>query len=222
MWTRARSGRPRATASRGRRRAARSRFEARARFSTSKCSPRSTRPCACGIGRWLIVGRRAADSGDDLWLMPAAGGADARPYARASFNEVDAALSPTGRHMAYASDEAGQLDIYIDSFPTPGTRILVTTAGGREPRWRADGGELHFRRGSEIHAVALALVSGALEARATARLFDLGTDLRAYDASSDGSRFLVNVPATSAAPRPATLVVNWQPPGSGAEKNAVR
>jgi len=161
-------------------------------------------------GRWLVVGRRDAVTGDDLWIVAPDDGGEARPYVRAPFNEIDAVVSPDGRHMAYASNESGQFDVFVDSFPTPGTRIRVTTAGGREPRWRRDGGELFFRRGSEIHAVAIDRAGDRVTARATERLFDAGADVRTYDASADGSRFLLNVPAASAAPRAATLVVNWR------------
>ncbi len=165
-------------------------------------------------GRWLIAGRTDASTNDDLWLVPQAGG-EAEAYTTASFNQRDAAVSPDGRWLAYASDESGHFDIYIDTFPRPGARIRVTTAGGSAPRWRADGGELYFRRGQELHAAAVTSRGAALELRASVRLFDAGDDLRAYDVSPDGRRFLLNVPASSAAPRAATLVVNWSRTGHG-------
>jgi hypothetical protein len=49
-----------------------------------------------------------------------------------------------------------------------------------------------------------------LEAISTTRLFDAGGHIRAYDVTPDGDRFLVNVPAPSAVPRPITMVVHWQ------------
>jgi hypothetical protein len=156
---------------------------------------------------FLLIGRTAADTRDDLWVLPLADGIKETPYAKAPFNQVHGVFSPDGRSIAYASDESGQFDVYIDAFPKPGSRIRVTTAGGTEPRWRRDGRELYFRRGSEIHAVELA----GHEVRSTARLFDTGVTIRSYDVSADGKRFLLNLPASSAAPRPATLVVNWMP-----------
>lgn len=160
-------------------------------------------------GVWLVVGQAGAGTADDVWVVPASGTGEPKPYARSPFSEIQAALAPDGRHLAYASNEAGQFDIYVDSFPVPGSRIRVTTAGGVEPRWRRDGAEIYFRRGSAIHAVALAAGASGLEARSTERLFDAGTDVRAYDVTADGARFLLNVPAASAAPRAATVVVNW-------------
>lgn len=165
---------------------------------------------------FLVIGRTSPDSQDDLWLLPQAESIPARPYARLPFNQVDAAVSPDSRWIAYASDESGKFDIYIDSFPTPKTRMRVTTAGGVAPRWRRDGKEIYFRRGSEIHAVALNVDPGTsakgvreIAATSTTRLFDAATNVRAYDASADGQRFLLNVPAASAPTRPATMVMNW-------------
>jgi Tol biopolymer transport system component len=160
---------------------------------------------------WLVIGRSSPDSQADLWLLPPAGTTPARPYATLPFNQVDASVSPDSRWIAYASDESGKFDIYIDSFPTPKARIRLTTAGGVAPRWRRDGQELYFRRGSEIHAVALNVTGGIppIAAASTKQLFDTATDVRAYDASADGQRFLLNLPAASAPARPATMVMNW-------------
>jgi Tol biopolymer transport system component len=152
----------------------------------------------------LLIGRRSNDSGDDLWIQPPVEGTAAAAYAAAPFDQVYGVFSPDGRSIAYASNESGQFDIYVDTFPKPGNRVRATTAGGTEPRWSGDGRELFFRRGSEIHAVMLA----GLEVRSTIRLFDAGRTIRSYDVSRDG-RFLINVPADSHAPAAATLVSHW-------------
>ena len=123
----------------------------------------------------------------------------------APFDQAYGVFSPDGRTIAYASNESGQFDIYVDSYPKPGTRVRATTAGGTEPRWSADGSELYFRRGSEIHAITF---TGS-EVRSIAKLFDAGTAIRAYDVSRDG-RFLINVTASNHAPAGATIVHFWK------------
>jgi len=160
-------------------------------------------------GKLLLVGRSNAQTGDDLWTVAPADGAKPSPYLTGSFNQSYGAFSPNGRWVAYASDESGQSEIYIDSFPKPGTRLRVTTAGGTEPRWRVDGSALYFRRGSEVHAVRLLSKPAVLEVASVDRLFDAGASIRSFDVTADGSRFLINVPAGDAAPRSATMVVNW-------------
>lgn len=162
-------------------------------------------------GRWLVVGRTAASSGDDLWLVPSSGRGDPQPYAEAPFNQVSGVVSPDGRWMAYASDESGHFDIYVDTFPKPGARTRVTTAGGTDPRWRSDGRELAFRRGSEVYAATVSVAAGRFASQPAERLFDAGPDLRAYDLAPDGKRFMLNQPAASAGPRAARLVIYWRP-----------
>jgi Tol biopolymer transport system component len=185
-------------------------------------------------GRSLLVGRTHADTRDDLWIQPPTEGAAARPYVTTAFNQTFGVFSPDGRWVAYASDESGKFDIYIDSFPKPGSRLRVTTAGGTEPRWNRDGTELYFRRGSEVHAVIFTRAgppsrpeaasarsrrsspdvsraeADALEVGAMNRLFDAGAAVRSYDVSPDGRRFLINLPASSAARSPITIVHHWK------------
>lgn len=152
----------------------------------------------------LLIGKKTSDTGDDLWTQPPNEGAASQPYATLPFDQTFGVFSPDGRSIAYASNESGQFDIYVDAFPKPGTRRRVTTAGGTEPRWNNDGRELYFRRGSGIHAV---VIDGS-EVTAAARLFDAGAAIRAYDVSRDG-RFLLNLPAGSHASNAFTLVSHW-------------
>jgi Tol biopolymer transport system component len=156
-------------------------------------------------GRALLIGRKHADSGDDLWIQPPVEGAKAQPYATAPFDQAYGVFSPDGRSIAYASNESGQFDIYLDAFPKPGTRVRLTTAGGTEPRWSNDGRGVFFRRGSEIHAVALA----GSEVQSVSRLFDAGATIRSFDVSRDG-RFLVNVPSGRNISSAATLIHHWR------------
>lgn len=170
-------------------------------------------------GGLLLAGRIDARTGADLWVLPQIVGGTPGAYLAASFNQTHGAFSPDSRHVAYASDESGQFEIYVDSFPEPGARTRVTTAGGTEPRWRRDGAELYFRRGSEVHAVRLTRgrpvlgVAPPPSVQSVERLFDAGAPIRAFDAAPDGTRFLLNLPAASTAPRSATMVVNWNRSG---------
>ena len=131
-------------------------------------------------------------------------------YETRAFNQVYGAISPDGRRIAYASDESGKFDVYVDSFPKPGSRIRVTTAGGTEPRWRSDGAELYFRRGSEIHAAVISTPSqpSAAGVASINRLFDAGVAVRSYDVGSDG-RFLLNLPANMPTQSSISIVHHW-------------
>lgn len=170
-------------------------------------------------GRSLLIGRTNAHTRDDLWIQPPTEGETAQPYATAAFNQAFGVFSPDGRFIAYASDESGQFDIYIDAVPSgdppsprlrgTGDRVRVTTAGGTEPRWNRDGTELFFRRGSEIHGVKLSRQADGLVVNSINPLFDAGAPVRSYDVSPDG-RFLLNLPARLRTQSPITVVHHWQ------------
>ena len=53
-------------------------------------------------------------------------------------------LSPNGRWLAYASDESGELQVYVQPFPVTGEKRQISPNGGSEPRWRRDGNELFY------------------------------------------------------------------------------
>ena len=60
------------------------------------------------------------------------------------FNEFQAQISPDGRWIAYASDESGTWEVYVQSFPVLGAKRAISTGGGSEPQWRPDGRELFY------------------------------------------------------------------------------
>ncbi len=157
---------------------------------------------------WIVLSESRPGTHDDIWLMPATTQGTPIAFAQSPFNDVQGVVSPDGKWIAYASDESGRLEIYLDSFSTPGSRVRLTTGGGIDPRWRGDGAELYFRRGTEVHAVNPFNASGMPEAMSSERLFDAGTEIRAYDVAADGQHFLINVPTADAGPRPMTVLVN--------------
>jgi serine/threonine-protein kinase len=74
-------------------------------------------------------------------------------HAATPATEQEPGLSPDGRWLAYQSDMSGSNEIYVQSFPDGGRRQTVSTGGGVDPVWSADGRELYYRRGNAIMAV---------------------------------------------------------------------
>lgn len=158
----------------------------------------------------IVITQTAAETRDDLWLVPAGGGAPPKPFAQTPFNETHGVVSPDGRWIAYAADESGTFEIYVEAFPAGGRRARLTSGGGTEPRWRSDGTEIYFRRGREIHTVAPNLTAAIPEALSSAKLFEAAGEVRAYDVSPDGQRFLLNLPAAESGAQAISVVVNWR------------
>ncbi len=53
-------------------------------------------------------------------------------------------FSPNNRYLAYNSNETGRFEIYVRPFPDGPGKWRVSTNGGRQPRWSADGSELFY------------------------------------------------------------------------------
>ena len=75
------------------------------------------------------------------------------PLLATQFAEHAPALSPDGRWLAYVSNETGQEEVYVRSFPdVNAVKVPVSSGGGAGPRWAQDGRELFFLRGDTMVA----------------------------------------------------------------------
>ncbi len=117
--------------------------------------------------------------------------------------------------MAYASDESGNWEIYVTSFPGAAGKWQVSRGGGTEPRWRGDGKEIFYIAPSGM--LMAVPVNGAddLRDRTPAPLFQIhgrapisSTDVFTYDVAKDGKRFLVNRYVKPEHVAPLTILLN--------------
>ena len=167
-------------------------------------------------GKFLLLHRRDPASQEDLAalsLTPDVSGKGLKlaPFNKTPFRELHGRFSPDGRWVAYTSNESQRSEIYVAPFPGPGGKQQVSTTGGAQPRWRADGKELFFVSGSGVLMSAEVAIHGeAVEVGAIRSLGIPAVANRAwmYDVSADGQRFLVAVRPQQKA-LPLTLVYNW-------------
>src|SRR5207244_12464351 len=86
-------------------------------------------PLDCSrYGRYLIEG--TLDSLSEIWVLPLFEDRKRFVYVKGDFAARPAKLSPNGKWLAYASDETKQLQVYAQTFPTPGRKWQVSTNGG--------------------------------------------------------------------------------------------
>ena len=128
---------------------------------------------------------------------PAANGKP-RAIVQSPFPDVEPQLSPDGRWLAYASTETGRNEVYVQPFPPTGARWQVSSAGGRQPLWRADGKELFFVSDDRrFYAVDISDKSGVFDYGVPQFLFEMRANVfnsrNSYVPSRDGQRFLVNM-----------------------------
>jgi Tol biopolymer transport system component len=165
-------------------------------------------------GRFLTYGSLNPDTREDLWVLSLDGARQPWAYVATPANEIQGRISPDSRWMAYASDESGRWEVYVQSFPEPGSRQTVSVGGGAQPQWRADGRELYYVAPDWTLMAVAADSSDALTVGSPEPLFRLeaaGTvkDYRAhYAPTTSGDRFLVDT-VQGASLTTLTVMVNW-------------
>jgi Tol biopolymer transport system component/predicted Ser/Thr protein kinase len=152
--------------------------------------------------------------GSGLVLIPASGGKSV-PFLATKATETNGQISPDGKWVAYASNESGDWEIYVTTFPAASGKWQVSRGGGIEPRWRGDGKEI-FYIGARTSLTAVPVNSeGIFSTGNPTPLFHTqlraqvsSTDLFNYDVSKDGQRFLVNRYAKPQQVSPLHVVLN--------------
>ncbi|HTL02845.1 MAG TPA: protein kinase [Vicinamibacterales bacterium] len=176
---------------------------------------------------WLVYTEVDPKTGADIWRLsdPSTPSVDRKPVALVQTPAVESQgqISPDGKWLAYYSDESGTGQVYIRPFaggsPVPDTRWQVSTAQGREPRWRGDGKELFYLEivpGTSRYRLMSASIGAAPNPAGTPSLlfeFESGgfvpqSSYLLYSPSTDGQRFLINVYATEAQPS-LEVLLNW-------------
>ncbi|MGE5176023.1 MAG: TolB family protein, partial [Hyphomicrobiales bacterium] len=136
------------------------------------------------------------------------------PFVQTQATEAAPAFSPDGKWLAYASNESGRPEIYVQPFPGPGGKWQASIAGGRDPRWRGDGKELYFISMSGALMAVDVTLGTSVDLGTPHALFQpvptiSGLTMHNYDVSADGQRFLIRKPLR-AGELPATSVfINW-------------
>ena len=183
------------------------------------------RSTAQAPGSWSKSGALAftessSDTGTDIHVLDTAA-ADHRETAVVHTPAEDASpeFSPDGKWLAYSSNESGRWEVYAQPYPGPGPRVMISTAGGYAPTWRADGREMYFYNMNsgivEMSAVPIVASGSILSAGKPQVLFrgqyGMTSPIRGYDVTPDGKRFLFirRVDPPAEAPQQFVLVQNW-------------
>jgi Tol biopolymer transport system component len=154
-------------------------------------------------------------SGARLELVTLADGSRV-PFLTTRSNQSNGMISPDGRWAAYASDESGNFEIYVTTFPAAAGKWQVSRGGGTEPRWRADGKEIFYiGPKSMLTAVPVTATADSFSTGNPAPLFQIhgrasisSTDIFTYDVTKDGQRFLVNRYVKPERIEPLTVVLH--------------
>ena len=163
-------------------------------------------------------------SRDDMWVLPLTGASKPFALVQRDFDQAQGQFSPDGRWVAYASNESGRYEVLVRRFAEPRDgglstdpeTVAVSTNGGTAPRWRADGKELYFIAPDGTVMATDVLGGAQLSVGIPRALFRFAGSHGDWDVASNGSRFLIAIPAGADASAPFAILWNRlaQPPSS--------
>ena len=163
-------------------------------------------------GRFLLLYEVHPVTGSDLWVLDMSSEPGVlREFVVTPFSENLGRFSPNGRWVAYTSNRTGRSQVYVRPFPSDGTETAISVAGGTEPRWVEQTGELFFRDGQRM-MVAEVQMDGEFITGQPQMLFEArygASDLGSYDVSPDGQRFVMIETDLQGDGRRLEVVENW-------------
>jgi hypothetical protein len=121
-----------------------------------------------------------------------------------------AQVTGDGTRLAFASNMSGRFEIHVRNLGGGEEQWQISTDGGANPKWRADGREL-FYEGADGDLMAVPWQAGP---GTPAKLFTCSERSEGGfpffgDTTPDGQRFLLNVPTTSLTSVGFYAITNW-------------
>jgi Tol biopolymer transport system component len=161
-------------------------------------------------GQTLVFEQISEKSGWDLYAVSPHGDRTPRPLFATPFDEQYAALSADGRWIAYASNESGRSEIYVQAYPSLGARHQISESGGAYPSLRSDGREI-FWYSNRTSALIMSMGPDGARGPEKPQPFQPVEEFLWLDPKTDFSRVigLVRV-AESRASDDLTIVLNWR------------
>jgi Tol biopolymer transport system component len=171
-------------------------------------------------GKVLTYELRRGAGDSDIWMLPLDGDRKPKPlFVQPNF-QSHAVFSPSGRWMAYMSNELSGFmpEIFVQPFPPTKAKYQLTTDGGGEPLWSPDGKQLFYYWNSKLLAIDVQTEPSVSFGKPsplpiTGALQQLGLP-RNYDITPDGKQFIIVLAASQGQNnQPATpqinVVLNW-------------
>lgn len=167
-------------------------------------------------GQYIIFSESDPKTKFDLWVLRLVGQNKPVPFLVTDANEANARFSPDGKWVAYASDESGQPEVYVQPFLTEkGGRWQVSNNGGYTPKWSKDGKELFYLSLDNKITSSEIKFGSTFEAAVPRPLFAIHPYLlpriapwmESFEPAPDG-RFAVHSAMTSSPPN-ISVVLNW-------------
>jgi len=163
-------------------------------------------------GTTLLLEIQNPETRADLYRLRLGASPTAEEFVKTRFQEHSGRISPSGRHVAYVSDESGREEVYVQSFPEPGGKLQVSTSGGTQPVWSRDGRRLYYRGGGSLREVRFTPEPAAAVSEPRALFPDRFEDPQAgnhtgYDVLPDGRLLMIEPSDKGGGSRRSEIVV---------------
>jgi hypothetical protein len=163
-------------------------------------------------GRLLVLHEGdPASSQQSLTLVPierdgaAIKAGTSRPLIGGAFLKANGRISPDGKWIAYAANDTGTFEIYVQPFPGLGERVQVSAGGGNLALWSPASNDLYYGAAGQAKLMVVPYTtSGSAFAPAKPRPWSQAEFLASpplavygpgFDIHPDGTRFAVTPPA---------------------------
>jgi Tol biopolymer transport system component len=163
-------------------------------------------------GQWVVYSAPTSMAWDVFALRVA--DSTTRSVVHAPQNQIQARFSPNARWIAYASDESGRFEVYVQSLDEAGDKTLLSSRGGSQPMWRRDGRELFYIAADGTMMAVPITGDSRFEHGAERMLFQTGSQdvlapfAASYAVGSGGDRFLIRSELPTGPYRTITVVAN--------------
>ena len=154
-------------------------------------------------GRFLVYFEASPGTATNIWTIPLDLTDQDRPKAgrpelflSSPAVKLHPVFSPDGRWIAYASNESGELEIYVRSFSASGGQWPISSSGGMHPMWSQTGRELFYTNPdnrimvADYAAMGDSFMPGKPRMWSNAQIRDQG-GITNLDLAPDGKRFAV-------------------------------
>lgn len=150
----------------------------------------------------------------DVWVLPLSGDRQPYPLMQSRFQETNAVFSPDGEWIVYRSDESGQSEVYMTSFPGPGRKWQVSSGGSMHVGWPRKDDRIWFVSAEgNLTTVEVRLDRASPRIGAPKELFSV-LQTNGGTVAADGQRILLSWQSQFSADH-LNLVVNWREGLSG-------
>jgi serine/threonine-protein kinase len=150
---------------------------------------------------------------DDIWVMSLERDVEPRVFVQTRATDDTPAISPSGRSLAYESDESGRFEVYLRSFPDGRHKVQVSDGGGFHPVWARSGKELFYQ--APLEGSRWRMMSAEVSQEEPLRvargrgLFEIPF-ARAYDVFPDGQHFvMLEIDQEAARVTHFNVILNW-------------